>query len=260
MQRFTHVLEEMVVRGIDYRDSRATPAMRVPQPKSAKVMRAFKALANRKWPEQIIVKFGKRKHMTELLLEGRGRVSPATSYKDESLGYARADDESTISAFLDPSDSHRIMAIKEEPGRSIGLDIKVPYLGSVPITMQATTDFYVYCLGESIDVRLFDDLDADACVVITQPEEFKARVQNALSKQLQGWQFVAGPVIYFDPFFARVHQMVPQFWKHFRFSYQNEYRLVWLPPKPVDQWTGKNIDHIWFDVGPLTNCGKLVWL
>ncbi len=261
MQRFTHVLEEMVVRGIDHRDSRVIQAMKAPKPKSAKVMRALKALVNRKWPEKIIVKFGKRRHMAELLLEGRGRVSPATSYKDESLGYARVDDEASISAFVDPSDSHRFMALKHESGGSVGLNIDVPYLGSFPITIQANTDFYVYCLGESIDVRLFDDFDnADACVVITQPEEFKARVQNAVSKQLSGWQFVAEPVIYFDPFFCRVHQMVPQFWKHFRFSYQNEYRLVWLPPMPEDQWAFKKLDHIWFDVGPLTDCAKLIWL
>lgn len=232
IQRFTHVLEEMDLRGIDHRDTRVIEAMKAPQPKSAKVMRAFETLVGRKWPENILVKFGKRRYMAELLMDGRGRISPAKSYNDESLGYARADDESCVSAFIDPADSHRFMAVKHESSRSVGLDINVPYLGSVPIQVQANTDFYVYCMAESADARLFDDfVDADACVVITRPDDFKARIQNAISTQLPGWKFIAGPVIYFDPFFCRVHQMVPHFWKHFRFSYQKEHRLVLTCPR-----------------------------
>lgn len=261
IQRYTHVLEEMATRGLSYSDSKVLATMNVPKPKSPKVMRALQTLVGRKWPENIIVKFGKRKHMAELLLEGRGRVSLAAFYDDASLGYARADDESCISAFLDPADARRFMAIRHESNGSVGLDIDVPYRGSVPIQVQANTDFYVYCLAESTDARLFDDFsDADACVVITHPEEFKKRIQNAVSTQLPGWKFIAGPVIYFDPFFCHVHQLVPHFWKDFRFSYQKEHRLVWLPPTPVHHSTAKKLDHVWFEVGPLTDCAKLVWL
>ncbi len=210
IQRYTHVLEEIALRGIDAQDQRVIDAMRVPQPKSPKVMRAIKTLAGRKWPENIIVKFGKRKYMADLLLAGRGRVSPATSYGDESLGYARADNESCVTGFLDPADSHRFMVINDEPGHSFGSDVDVPYLGSVPISIRANTDFYVYCLAESTDARLFDDFpDADACVVITRPDEFKVRVWNAVSAELPGWKFIAGPVLYFDPFFCHVRQDGP---------------------------------------------------
>lgn len=261
IQRYTHVLEEMDIRGIGYCDDRVLKSMNPPKPKTPKVMRAIRALAGRKWPENIIVKFGKRKHMAELLLGGRGRVSPATSYKDESLGYARTDDESCITGFLDPADAHRFMVINDESDRSVGLDIDVPYLGSVPIDIHASTDFYVYCLAKSTDVRLFDDFaDADACVVITRPEQFKARVQNAVSAQLPGWTAIAGPVLYFDPFFCHVHEMVPFFWKHFRFRYQKEHRLVWLPPTPDHVSAAKKLDDVWFEVGPLTDCAKLIWL
>jgi hypothetical protein len=108
---------------------------------------------------------------------------------------------------------------------------------------------------------LFDDFaDADTCVVITRPDEFKVRVQNAVSAQLPGWKFIAGPVIYFDPFFCHVHQMVPHFWKHFRFGYQREHRLLWLPPTPINDSANRNLDHIWFEVGSLTDCAKLIWL
>jgi hypothetical protein len=260
-QRFTHVLEEMTIRGIDHRNSKIIEAMKPPKPKSPKVMRALKTLARRKWPERIIVRYGKRKHMAELLLYGRGRILPATSYKNESLGYAMADDESCVAAYLDPADSHRYMGVRHESSRSVGFDLDVPYLGSLPIQVRANTDFYVYCLAESTDARLFDDFaDYDACVVITRPDEFKSRVKNGVSAQLPGWKFIAGPVIYFDPFFCLVHKMVPHFWKHFRFSYQKEHRLVWLPPTPGDYSADKKLDHVYFEVGPLTDCAKLVWL
>ncbi len=259
-QRFTHVLEEMTIRGISYRDSAVFRSMKPPKPKSPKVMRALKTLAGRTWPSDILVKFSKRRYMGELLQAGRGRLSPASSYNDESIGYARADNESSISAYLDPADAHRFAAVSHEGNRSVGHDVDVPYLGSVQIQAQANTDFYVYCLAEAADARLFDDFDADTCVVITNPNEFKARLQNAVSTQLPDWKFIDGPVMYFDPFFCPVHQMVPHFWKHFRFSYQREYRLVWLPPMPSMQAATKGLEHVLFDVGPLTDCARLIWL
>jgi hypothetical protein len=72
IQRYTHVLEEMYIRDSNYDDDRVLKSMNPPKPKTPKVMRAIRALAGRKWPENIIVKFGKRKHMAELLLGGQG--------------------------------------------------------------------------------------------------------------------------------------------------------------------------------------------
>jgi hypothetical protein len=86
VQRYTHVLEEMTIRATDYRDDRILKAMKPPQPKSPKVMKALEKLAGRQWPERILVKFGKRRYMADLLLGGQGRISLASTYKDESLG------------------------------------------------------------------------------------------------------------------------------------------------------------------------------
>ncbi len=238
-ERFTHVLEEISIRGMDYKQPKILEAMSVPQPKSPRVMRGLDILSrNRRkpWPEHILVKFGKRKYMAELLLAGKGRVSRGGFYKDESLGRARADNEGHVAAYLHPQDAHRFMGIHSEPNGSFGQDLSVPYLGSVEIQIQANTDFYVYCLAEAPDVRMFDDFDADSCLVITRPEEFKTRIRAAISPKLSGWKFIAGPVIYFDPFFSHVHEMVPHFWKHFRFGYQKEHRMLWLPPLLATRW------------------------
>ena len=265
-ERLTHVLEEIIIRGIDYRQRGIVEATHVPKPRSPKVMRALEALAGKSWPNPLLVKFGERKYMASLFIEGKGRISLAKTYNDSSLGYARADDESQISVYVHPTDAHRLMAVQHHPdGSSRGVDVDVPYLGSVKVDLQANSDFYVYCMAQSCDVRMFDDFttptsDVDTCVIVTRPDEFKARIREAIAAKLPGWKPVDSPVMYVDPFFGRVHQLAPQFCKHFRFQYQKEHRLLWLPPEPDQLTTPAPTDHVYFDLGPLTDCAKLIWL
>lgn len=196
LERFTRVLEEFVIRGIDHRQPGILEAMRAPRPNSPKVSRALQTLTGKRWPNRILVKFGERKHMASLFIEGKGRVSLARTYSDPSLGYARADDEAQISVYVHPTDAHRLMAVEQTADGSRGLDVAVPYLGSVKVNLQATTDFYVYCMAESCDVRMFDDFttaasDVDTCVIVTRPDEFKARIQKAVAARLPGWRQTA---------------------------------------------------------------------
>jgi hypothetical protein len=229
--------------------------MRPPKPKSPKVMRAIKRLAG-----PMLVKFSKRKYMEELLLKGRGRISPASSFMNDSLGYARADNESHITGYLDRIDAFRFMVVDGDTTHPVGSEVAVPYLGSVPIDIRANIEFYIYCLADSLDPRLFDDFEADVCVIIKHAAQFKDRVRGAVTAILPGWRFVSGPVVYFDPFFCPVHQTVPHFWKHFRFGYQEEHRLAWLPPAPDRYLVGQKFGHVYFDVGPLTDIATLLWI
>ena len=154
--------------------------------------------------------------MASLFLEGKGRISLAKTYNDPSLGRARADDESHISTYVHPMDAHRLMAVEHcTNGGSRGVDVDVPYLGGVEVSLRATSEFYVYCMAERGDVRMFDDFttpisDVDTCVIFTHPDEFKARIRNATAANLPGWKPFDSPVVYVDPFFSRVHQLIPQ--------------------------------------------------
>jgi hypothetical protein len=265
LERHMHVLEELAIRGIQCRQPAIVGATQAPKPDSPKVRRALKSLASKNWPNPILVKFGERKYMAPLFLEGKGRISLARTYIDPSLGRARADDESQISIYVHPMDAHRLMAVEHDPDGSRGTDVDVPYLGSVRIVLQANSDFYVYCMAESCDVRMFDDFttptsDVDTCVIITRPDEFKTRVREAVATRLPEWRPLDGPVTYVDPFFCRVHELVAQFCKHFRFAYQKEYRLLWLPEDADHVTKPPPPDHVHFDLGPLTDCAKLIWL
>jgi hypothetical protein len=253
MERLTHALEEMAIRGLDQTQPGMLESLNIPKP--AKVRRALSVMARRTWPEPILVKFGKRRHMAALFLEGKGRISPASFYNDPSLGRARSDNEAQIAAYLHPVDAHRFSGVRQYGnGGSSAVYLDVPFLGSTRIELQATTDFYVYCMAESCDARMFEDFD-DTCVVIKRPAEFTSRIQDSINASLPGWKFITAPVIYFDPFFSRPHQMVAQLYKHFRFSYQKEHRLLWVPPSPEAAE-----DHIPFDIGPLTAYAEFIWL
>ncbi len=207
MERFAHVLEELALRGVDYRQPAVLEALNMPKP--PKVRRALQALAGRSWPQPILVKFGKRQHMAALLHEGKGRVSPAGFYHDPSLGRARTDKEGRLRSYVHPIDAHRFMGVRQDGEGTRAVDIDVPYLGSAEIELYALSDFYVYCMTESYDARLFEDFD-DTCVVITRPAEFTSRLQHAIESSLPGWKFYSAPVVYFDPFFSRPHQMAFQ--------------------------------------------------
>ena len=197
--------------------------------------------------------------MAALLLEGRGRISRASFYCDPSLGRARADNEARVAAYVHPIDAHRFMGVRQDANGTSAVDLNVPYLGNTLVELQATTDFYVYCLAEACEARMFEDFD-ETCVVITRPEEFTSQVQNAVNTQLPGWTFIAAPVVYFDPFFARPHQMAVQLFKHFRFSYQQEHRFLWVPPSPEEAALIESRDHIHFEIGSLTAYAEMIWL
>ena len=101
----------------------------------------------------------------------------------ESLQYTpRLAIDFSVTRFVDLRKLSQVSSlISGRPGHSFENDVDVPYLGSVPILIRAITDFYVYCLAESTNTRLFNHFpDADACVVITHPDKFKLRVSNTI--------------------------------------------------------------------------------
>ena len=91
------------------------------------------------------------------------------------------------------------------------------------------SDYYTFCTSTDFNWYMFREFDSDACVVITNVEEFCRRVQVLVSEKLPGWYFHHNPVQYFDPCerasdnesFCAVTS------KDFKYSYQKEYRFSW---------------------------------
>jgi hypothetical protein len=121
-------------------------------------------------------------------------------------------------------------------------------------------DHYLYCFSVSYRIRLFADFHANACVLIHNQEEFKRRLILAVRKALPDWYVELGKAKYVDPYF--VLQMLPNsgaemfFFKHFRFMYQHEWRLVALPPRHSEGPEGP-LD---IEIGDLRDISQLIVL
>ena len=125
MERFAHALEEMRLRGLSHRQAGIQKALNVPQPEQVRRALGVPAGTSFRAGEPILVKFGKREHMSALFFEGKGRISPASYYDDPSLGRARADNEGRMAAFLHPVDAHRYMGVRQDRGGATGVNIDV---------------------------------------------------------------------------------------------------------------------------------------
>lgn len=225
--RFTHLLEEQnyrpsVLQSADLKNTFAIkPTFPDPPP-------GFKILGGRnlsKGPH--LIKLGKVEFLRPMFSEGVMRISPASSYIDPSLNNAIRDDELNQHAFLKVGDPGLHIVRTDSQGRQ---HVTSQYDGNVKINVAAPNDFYVLCLANEYNYRLVDDFDANALIVIHDAEKFKRRVAKQVKAQLGGWNLVSGDINYYDPFFVDPRKLGTGMAKHFRFSYQREFRMVWSGP------------------------------
>jgi hypothetical protein len=173
-----------------------------------------------------IAKLGKEKHLEKTFREGFWRVSPASSYSDPSLNPAQRDSELELA----------IYALRRK------------------ITVKSATDYYVSCLSKQLRVRLFDDFDADCCIVIRQPLEFAKRMFQAAARAL-AWEGWFADVRYIDPYNCSDAKLDLFLAKHFRYCYQAEMRFSWLPGRAV-----RKIDHLFLELGSLSDIANFFQL
>lgn len=204
---------------------------------------AFRLSPREPLPERFLVKYGERRYMEAALQNGDLRISPASNYDDASLNQAMQDDELSAEVFYDPS-----IPFNEVPPGTMLLPV-----GRVPYRQELKTDFYVYCLADELSTRLMLDFERDACLIIRDPEEFLRRISVAVNARLDGWQFQAGNVEYFDPLNVTPAELRLPWSKHFRYAYQKEVRLVWLPPYAVN-----NLEPLDVSIGALTDIAEVI--
>ncbi len=172
-----------------------------------------------------LVKYGRRRFLESMLREGKIRIAPASYYADASLNPAIRDDE--LSAELDVN--------------AFGLQgwggLRGPAVAHWPLRARVRkrlgTNYYVYCTSTVLASQLLLDFRADACVIVHDPEAFSTRVHSAVMRQLPAWRLLRGPVEYYDPLQVNEAAVDVLSWKHFRYAYQKEFRLAWLPPSPA---------------------------
>lgn len=216
-----HVRSEYTRRGLDLESDCKEASALGSWPR---LEQAKRVLNEYRGPKGQLFKFGASDNLEALLETGAIRISPASSYADPSLNRARRDNELARAVLIDPRNV-RLEHIGPGGGRT-ALDV----LGSIQRTVRLG-GYYVWCTTTGSDPRLFDDFDADSCLVIHDALTFGRRLYAAMEQARPGFLGAERLVKYFDP--LRAEDQTPStFHKDQRFSYQREYRFVWDPPGP----------------------------
>lgn len=224
---FTHILEEYSLRGTGLPPNVLKEA-RLPKATYPAIPKSVAAVEGRILdPGRFLIKYGKTQYLKQMLNEGFIRISPTSKYNDSSLNTAIKDDELTMTVYGLPSET-TMQVIDKETNKPIGDPLKA--IGNISYTNTFPTDYYVYCTANVYDHRLFQDFEADSCVIINNPSVFKELLEQSIKKIHPEWLMFNGIVEYFDPFNTKGSEYVIPFAKHFRYAYQYEYRFAWVPP------------------------------
>lgn len=254
IELWTQVLEEFKIRFGPYPAGFTNGFIKdvaIPDPSSPLASKAAAAIQQHLLSGHYLVKYGKNRHLGDTLKSGALRISPASFYKDPSLNPAVRDDELQLSVQPHPSQC-RIKAVSHKTGQPI---FAPEHVRKFTYTEKSRTDYYVYCLSSNLAPRLFLDFDADACVVITHPHSFLNRLLAAFKNLFPNWLSNAIPVKYIDPLNTPAGSFDVFSYKHFRYAYQKEFRVIWLPPSPIN-----NLQHVYLELGNLQDCCQLISL
>lgn len=254
MEKFTHGLEEMVFRygpypnGFDRDLLHSEPFPNFASELTLKATHTMKALRLRRG--QTFIKLGQEQHMRSLFEEGGLRIQPASYFSSANHNGAVRDDEMSlpISFSLSREDVVRVVTNPQVVLRQIQNQ-------RLDIEFRSPTDFYLYCITQSVDPRLFADFSYDACVVIRDKKEFGKRLKTAVRAILQNFEEREGEAVYVDPLLPKTAKIFVPLSKPFGYAYQDEYRYAWLPKA-----TETTLAHIDLKIGSIADIAELVVL
>lgn len=207
-----------------------------------------------------LLKFGNSEYMIPMFEHGQIRVGNAKSFDDPSLNPAIRDCEVK---FTEEWYGTTLEVPRGNLYAADGQNTCIETIGNVKRVAECSTDYYIACFVMKYDYRLFDDFSRgnktsyDACLVIRQPQRFINRMRECGERELPGWDFYESPVAYRDP-----HHPIPYadsldvfFTKHFRYAYQREFRMAWIPPM-----SDAKLESLEFVLGPLCDHCELLLL
>lgn len=249
MIKWTHILEEFVLRYGDYpngfsdgflKDASIVNATYPNIPPSKLAIDKVDGLK-----EGCIYKFGVRKYLEPMFKEGKIRISPASLYNDPSLNKAIQDDE--LSFFISSRSDDFI--IRNDDSEVI------PTYGNVNFHLKSKTNYYVHCFASKYTLREYDDFEANACIIISKPRLLFQKMIKAVSRKKPDFHGFASPVKYLDPLSCNAMDVEILFSKHFRYSYQNEVRTIWVPPSPM-----QHLEPLLIEIGSMEKYAKIIYI
>lgn len=237
---FTHVLEEFCIRFGPYPNGlrkdflKDASIVKPTFPEEPKAKTEIEKIGGIK-PNRLY-KFGKNKWLKDAFRYGKIRIAPASIYNDSSLNKAIQDDELSFNIQLRNSN----FVVRNEQGNEI------PTFGKVVYQLQSKTNYFVHCFAANYTFREFDDFEGDVCIVIRDHRPLIQKMMAAVRKIKPELNGFASGVRYIDPLNCSPKEVDIFFAKHFKYSYQNEYRTVWLPPKPI-----MDLEEFYIEIGSI---------
>jgi hypothetical protein len=250
IEKWTHMLEEMQLRHGPYPAGFTREILHsepFPDFASELAKKATKRVSSMGLLSgDVLIKFGKREHMKSLYERGSLRIQPADYFSQTDHNDALKDDElnRTFSLQLTRSDLVKVVKNPQDVPEI------TPALTDVRIQ---SPNYWLYCLSRSTAPRLFVDFNADSCVIIQNPRKFTTLLDQNTQNLSIGMH--CGPISYQDPLLPKIDKFFVPFIKHFRFTYQDEYRYCWVP-----RWGSPRLAQIDIEIGSLKDFAELVEL
>ena len=245
MELWTHVLEEYSLRGLGLPEGFIRD-VQLPVPTGDGAAKGARELQRRGLdPEGKLIKFGKEEHLRDAFKTGRWRIAPASSYRGDSCR-ARQDSELEL--------AYRVPRFQRHSSATDELDDRYPdsFVALQDFQAKASGDYYAACFARTFIHRLFDDFSANSCLIVMDEKIFTQKMLNAFAAFRPQWSALCRKVDYVDPILPKNHPDV-YFAKHFRYTYQEEFRFVWMPPQ-----ASSVLPPVFIDLGSLSDCCELL--
>ncbi|WP_131814557.1 hypothetical protein [Cognatishimia maritima] len=249
-QTFQETMEEMARRGIHPREiigdrDKFAQYFHDGEPVGLRLLKGVSFA-----PFKKLLKFSRRDYVQDMLNIGRFRISPASSYNNPAYNVAMADVEverryrvSLISEYMDGED------FIEVKGNRIPVS-----QGYLPVDFPLP-DYYLFSTCGLPERRMPTDFQSNAALLIHRPREFVRRIKVALQNAQPTWQFMEGPVKYYDRYKDIPSDQDQEFYKEFKFAYQAEHRII-LRPNGIGHYT--NLQPFFVEIGNLSDIAEML--
>lgn len=154
-------------------------------------------------------------HTTELFLPGGGEIDLASATLEAEFfrTHVFRSDQRNLKAKIILEDGAKLIAHSNSP------------------------DLYIYCMTSVFNADVMKRFGCDSCMEILRPRDFFRAISKRVGNSIRFEGY--GPVHYGSKYthYSQPHSLHPAITKEKQFSYQKEYRAIWIPkietPSPL---------------------------
>lgn len=197
----------------------------------------------------ILVKYGRRAFLEPMFRTGELRLANAGLYSQTGLLDSIRDDETSRTFFI-PTWRDRLEGRRHVQAQGHTIEFGDDDL-ALPVVFD---DYYLFSVCERIHHRMANDFDADAAIVIRDPERFRKALTKAVLEQRSASKAMSGRVTYYDPYRDYAKVRIPEMAKPFRYAYQLEVRFVFKPRRRPRN----GLQPMYLSIGSMTDYADLI--